>query len=375
MNTVKVLAILLALSLGANFWLIWRSSSVTNSPSHVQNASMNTSNAHQSSEQQRSSVMLHNAEGNSLRESEQTTQFNKLQTLFEQGNFDDLEYEVTLYLRQYPEDTRALLLEAEAYFHTKPLNTALIHAKGLLALNLSPEQSTYIREKIAVNTTRVIQQFSGDGAWDLLASFLEPLIQVDPNNQTYLLPLARAYGMQSQITLMESVLANFPADFPRAQRVRDEVLTRLVRKNNNPTVEERAQSEVPDKRRVVAELTQYRGHFLAETSIDGQPLTLLVDTGASTTAISDKQFAQLNSNDVQYLGVFNINTAGGNIQAPLYKVRQLTLGEVSVVFPSVLVLPEDNLSDFDGLLGMNVLSQFNIVYDANQQTMRLYEKP
>ena len=117
-----------------------------------------------------------------------------------------------------------------------------------------------------------------------------------------------------------------------------------------------------------------RGQFITSANLIDIPIKLLIDTGASTTAISDVIFSSIDTKQVEFIGLFNVNTAGGSIEAPIFKVRSITIGQRTVHNTSVLVLPKENLGNYDGLLGMNVLSQFDIIYDAATTTMRMYKK-
>lgn len=402
MKIIKWLSILLSISLGANFWFLWYVYENTHQQALANNLSQNPLSTN-SIDQQKSSVRstISNDPASIVQNSNRSTRnndielsipakldleqiraqrgsfLNYLKSLAKQQKFILLEYEVTDYLRLYPQDIEALLLEAKAYFHTQPLNTALVHYIELLSLPLPIKDSQAVEKLISVNITRVVQQFSGDGAWDLLAAFLEPLVQVDPINRKYLMPLARAYGMQQQFSLMEDALAAFSSDDLRANRLRENVLARL---NNEPVAETPSDlpllEEVSENRNRVADvlLKQTRGHFVTKARVHNTLVNLLVDTGASTTALSDKKFNAINKQHVEFLGLFNVNTAGGTIEAPIYKVKQFTIGQRTLRNTSVLVLPGENLSQYDGLLGMNILSQFDLAYDASSETLRMYQK-
>jgi clan AA aspartic protease (TIGR02281 family) len=403
MKIIKWLSIFLSISLGANLWFVWYISqqpkpSETNelSPSPLLSTEKNiyrdTGNTSglvkNTSQHQRTDTDTENAlevkraETISADEIEtikanRSDFLNYLKGLAQEQAFITLEYEVADYLRQYPQDMQALLLEAQAYYHTKPLNIALVHYIELLSLPLSAKEREEVEKLVQINTTRVIQQFSGDGAWDLLAKFLEPLVQIDPLNRQYLMPLARAYGMQSQFSLMEDALAAYPSDDQRALRLRKNVQARL---NNEPSAP--APYDMPDMkdaspydfREADVLLKQSRGHFVAQAHVHNTIANLLVDTGASTTALSDVKFSRIPVQHKEFLGLFNVNTAGGTIEAPIYKIKRFKLGKRVLANTSVLILPSENLSEYDGLLGMNVLSQFDLAFDANSNTMRMYRK-
>lgn len=297
-----------------------------------------------------------------------------LQRLQQAKAFDSLSFYVSAYLREHPQDIDALLLEAEAYFYTQPLNIALVNYYGLRDAYLSDDQLAQINRLIDVNTTRIIQQFSGDGSWDLLAAFLEPLIQVDPLNRRYIMALAKAYGMQEQTVLMENVLAALPSDDARAQRLRNDIynpdrvasIGQLPQEVLSPSPSSNIKSQV----RLIAR----NGQYYTDVRLSNVDAQLLVDTGASTTAVSQQVFNRIASSDTTYLGTFQVQTAGGNIASPIYRIAELALGEERLSNVSVMVLPTENLSDFDGLLGMNVIKRFNISYDQATGDMQMYKQ-
>ncbi len=388
MSRVKVLIILLSISIGANLYFIYKgpfnnAHQTVNAPLSEPSLDSTQENSMQSESLE---VMVQpNSDGvidTSIRtvaeiENDEQEYMQYLQSLVSQKQFELLEYHVSNFLRLYPMNQEAIMLEALAYYHTEPLSVALVHYKDLLSQPLSKDQKQEINKILEVNTSRVIQQFTGDRAWSLLAEFLEPLVQVDPTNRQYLMALARAYGMQSQFTLMEDVLANFRTDDPRANRLRENVLSRLSTNGSSASIpiEQAALGEQNTTvRSPELTLSQSRGQFIATADLSNIPVNLLVDTGASTTAISDVKFVEIKDNETEFLGVFTVNTAGGVVRAPIYKVSSMTLGNQKIDSLSVLVLPKENLGRYDGLLGMNVLSQFDLTYDANSQTMKLYKK-
>lgn len=289
--------------------------------------------------------------------------------------FESLSFHVRSYLRKHPQDIEALLLEAEAYYYTQPLNTALVNYYGLRDALISDAQREDINQLIDVNTTRIIQQFSGDGSWDLLASFLEPLVQVDPLNRRYLMALAKAYGMQKQTVLMENVLAALPSDDARAERLRASIYD----DNNSEQTPALASNQQNDERSADTKpgevyLVERSGQYYTQVFLTNIDAELLVDTGASTTAVSQQIFDRIDNNDTSYLGTFNVQTAGGMVSSPIYRIAEMKVGSEILNNVSVMVLPTENMRSFDGLLGMNVIKRFNISYDQSIGRMRMYKK-
>jgi clan AA aspartic protease (TIGR02281 family) len=267
--------------------------------------------------------------------------------------------------------------------HTQTLNYALTHYYELLNQALSSSNKETVQRIIDEQTTKVIQQLTGDGAWEILATFLEPLLQVDPLNQNYILSLARAYGMQEQNTLMENVLASMRFDHPRAQRLRTQIAQRLssqsqstgqtVATNENSETDSWRDSQLDKQADAVARLSN-NNQLITSVVLAEQTTVMLLDTGASTTAVKASVIDKIGNEDKDFVGYFNVQTAGGSIRAPLYRLSYLQLGQSQFNQVSVLALPDNAMTKFDGLLGMNILKSYEMTFDQSQQLMRLVKK-
>jgi aspartyl protease family protein len=97
------------------------------------------------------------------------------------------------------------------------------------------------------------------------------------------------------------------------------------------------------------------GHFVAKTQVNGVSLVMLVDTGASTVV--------LKPNDAQRLGIdverlkysVPVQTANGTTYAAHVRLRNLTLGPISLNDVEALVAKPGALKE--NLLGMSFLSR------------------
>jgi len=102
-----------------------------------------------------------------------------------------------------------------------------------------------------------------------------------------------------------------------------------------------------------------------------ESVKLLLDTGASMTAMSRASFDALNTNGdavEQEKRVFR--TANGLIQGMVFSVPQLTLGPHLLENTQIAVIDFDATDrGIDGLLGMNVLGQFR--FHIEQESSRL----
>jgi aspartyl protease family protein len=98
------------------------------------------------------------------------------------------------------------------------------------------------------------------------------------------------------------------------------------------------------------------GHFIAETTVNGEKVRMLVDTGAS--------FVSLSAKDAETLGLrpggrdltYRVSTANGVVKAAPVHLREVQVGEVSLRNVQALV-PEPGGGPPVSLLGMSFLSR------------------
>jgi aspartyl protease family protein len=99
------------------------------------------------------------------------------------------------------------------------------------------------------------------------------------------------------------------------------------------------------------------GHFITTAEINNSPIRVLVDTGASTVALSfeDAEKAGLHPNSLKF--DVPINTANGTGHAALVKLRKVQIGTVRVSDVDGMVLQKGVFSGT--LLGMSFLSRLD----------------
>jgi clan AA aspartic protease (TIGR02281 family) len=276
------------------------------------------------------------------------------------------------YLKQYPQDMDFLLLEAKLKVETTLLSDAITHYYDLLRKPMTSTQHNEIEQQIEQLSKNTIKQLRRNYSWDILAMFVEPLLQLEPNNRLYILSLAMAYAELFQEGLMENVLASLDFNDPDAQRIRNIILTQQI----SPVNDESDESDDLDVGETNANLKrpiplkQFGDQYVVAASLSSNPVALLIDTGASVTAISKQYFDNLsNRYKINYLGRFSIGTAGGSIMAPIYQFQELTINHVTVQNLPVVILPMQSIANADGLLGMNFLREFDFKIDQRQSVM------
>ena len=305
-------------------------------------------------------------------------QLESLTTLLNNEQYALLATELTNLLKYDPLNEPLLLLEGELIELTKPLSTAIVHYYDLAELPLSTETLSFIDAKIATLYQQAQTQLSQDEQWELVARLNEPLYQRIPDAKHYTLNLAEAYAYQQKLTLMEDVLAALPINDRDANIIRNKAydMRDMANIDNTPSESELAPSDVDAARYQTRVALQRIGdQYRLEAKALNQKANMILDTGASTTAISSRLFARLGRmRNLTFIGNFNVRTASGTIEAPLIQIPRFYFAGYEFNDVSAIVLPEDALPDSDGLLGMNVLGQFDFAIMPQSSELILTER-
>lgn len=112
------------------------------------------------------------------------------------------------------------------------------------------------------------------------------------------------------------------------------------------------------------------GHYVAAARINGRPVSALVDTGASTVALSDATARRLGIFPLRSAYARPVATANGVVSAAPVTLSEVRIGVVSVRNVEALVLPPGVL-DVD-LLGMSFLGRLR-KFEAAAGQMMLYQ--
>lgn len=110
------------------------------------------------------------------------------------------------------------------------------------------------------------------------------------------------------------------------------------------------------------------GHFWAEARVNGAPVRFLVDTGASTVALSeaDARRAGLNPASLRYTA--QVMTAGGAARGAPVRLNHVAVGSVRLENVQAIVIEGDTLQI--SLLGMSFLGRLSR-YEATQDRLIL----
>lgn len=143
------------------------------------------------------------------------------------------------------------------------------------------------------------------------------------------------------------------------------IFSKIIDHQNNPN-QSVATSQSSQFQEVVLIRNRY-GHYIFGGEINGMPVTLLVDTGATTTSIP--------ANLQQYLHLktgpaFKVSTANGIATAYMTRLKELKIGEI--VLTDVKASLNPGLPGNEILLGMNVLKHMELVQRGDSLIIRQY---
>ncbi|MBZ0141048.1 MAG: TIGR02281 family clan AA aspartic protease [Pseudorhodoplanes sp.] len=106
-----------------------------------------------------------------------------------------------------------------------------------------------------------------------------------------------------------------------------------------------------------------RGHFQVDARVDGRRLGFMVDTGASTIALTAGDARRLGIHPAPSEFRVNVRTANGTVRAAPATLNMVEVGGLVVRDVRALVVPDNALSE--NLLGMSFLTKLRRFEYAN----------
>lgn len=111
-----------------------------------------------------------------------------------------------------------------------------------------------------------------------------------------------------------------------------------------------------------------RGHFYLQATLDGEPVRMVVDTGASIVALTyedaERVGARLGPQDF----TIRISTANGIVEGAPFRIREIKIKELAIREVEAIVLPKGRLEV--SLLGMSFLRRLSR-FDISQGRLNL----
>lgn len=208
--------------------------------------------------------------------------------------------------------------------------------------------------------------YAEHGEWYELLGFYEHLQEVGINKPIYLYRYAELLLMHSDLKSAEILLqelAAIPGWKAKVRQLKEEYLA----------AEGNFQAGTYPGYNSAIDLKPVGSHYLLTVQFNGEDsANLLLDTGATISMLTVRSFAGLvRPDNWEDLGWRFFNTANGVARGRLMRTGQMQLGPFTLADLDISVQEVDMGEGIDGLLGMNVLSQFHFQIDQDNHRLLL----
>lgn len=227
-----------------------------------------------------------------------------------------------------------------------------------------PGQRSRVSQAFEQFVRQVDDQLVGAQRWQSLLGFYETLEQLDLGGAEQRLRLGELHLHHGDATYGRSLLDALTSHTTLGARA-----TALLNHTTPPPVAERR----PPPPVGSIELDTVGSHYLLPLRLDNrEAVRLVIDTGASLTTLTQRSFDRI-SGSVRFteLGPQMFNTASGTTRGMVYRVDSVQIGDHRLRDVPVAVLDFNTPDNVDGLLGMNVLSQFRFEVDQDDEVLLL----
>jgi len=292
------------------------------------------------------------------------------EALIQQKLFTDAEESISAYLAFQPDDSDFLYQQINIFQQKQQPLLAIKHA-----YEIQYHVFTEVENNTALNFARKLVQQQAEilinkNHWFELNSLVEEVLIFDPQNVDLQWLVARAQYQLGEFNYARDVLKPLlsqPNYKIKAQTLLADIDIALRKPESIP-------------------LVRHGEHFIVQALMnDSFNVSLMLDTGASISLLSESAFDALSQNsNVVYLEDLKLNTAGGTVTASIYQVAEFAIQGYVVndfVFAVSPYFVNSNEStnigkreDNDGLLGMNFLRNFDFYIDQNNNLLILKNK-
>ena len=288
--------------------------------------------------------------------------------LIAQSRFSLAEQLLQAFLGAEYRDVEAGMLLAEVYLAKDDYLAAIDKLYEIRGYAYRPVMLQRITHRIRTIVNELDSSLKAGSDQYALLTLYQHLTQVEPQFAPWFIGLAAAQlsvNDEQAASRSLSLVLDDPDVGTQAQAMLSGISTSLAEKQKTKFLGSMTEHEgIPLQRR--------GNHFIVDaTPARGDNLRLLIDTGASMTIFTPEVLEQSDAGyqDTGKTGMFN--TANGPVQAPVYILDSLSVGDwqVNQLEIGVLALTED--SGIDGLLGMNFLMHFQFFIDQDAALLRL----
>ena len=263
------------------------------------------------------------------------------------------------WLANHPDDLLTGLDLVDILVKDRQYFRAIAQLESLNRYQVDNEDTQQIAQYVKGLIRLTTPLFQTNGRTEALASLYSLLVETEPQIPKWRYELARVLVQMEKtdaaLDLLSYIL--YDAEFgPRASNMYQKIKRELALNGS---------TRIP--------VIKHGSQFLVEAVINGvTPAVLLVDTGASITSIERGVLAKAG---VSFIGKSKelLQTVNGTVESTLVQLSSLRVGGISL--SNVETASIGSLGgQFDGLLGMDILSRYEFSIDQDNRVLLLASK-
>ena len=237
-------------------------------------------------------------------------------------------------------------------------------------LESDPSNLAALHQRLLFTASKLRESFEKSNDELSINALYQELSTLHPGVPRFQLELAFSYLRINDISGAESLLESLSYD-PEFGAIAQRTLTKIntAKDTISPSTEPESASSL-SRNEVVVPLIKSGSSFLIDVDMDRSNTRLLLDTGASITALSSELIFALN---LQRTGqTISLSTANGTKKSRLYRVQRLQLGPLVLQNMIIAEIDLARNNRFQGLLGTDVLNQidrYNYVIDNQRNAL------
>jgi clan AA aspartic protease (TIGR02281 family) len=339
-----------------------------------ESSALNIFTSHLNARRYREAISLYqelDTQGSTVVVQLKSTLLGHLETLTSARRYNDFYALLDQYLSTYYDDVEVLLLLAD--FHHA--NGSYLEVVDTYLLAKTYAYNDIDHQKVLSRFNAFVEDidrwYSSQGNWLALISFYSHITTAGLMTSTHQYRQALAH-LRSGDQEFAVAQFNFLLGDSIVGELAAQALDNLAGHAAAPAI---ADNTTPEYSESIA-LQRVGNQYAATLSSQRQEkINLLIDTGASMTAMSSASFHALGiSADAKQQSRRVFRTAGGVVMGTVYTVAELKLGPYVLRNTEVAVIDFQTRREIDGLLGMNILGQFRFQIDQENARLRLSEK-
>ena len=267
---------------------------------------------------------------------------------------------VEQFLIRFTYDIDVLTLKADSLEKQNKPREAIEQYIELLSLSFDTTQEEFYGARIRHIANGYIALLTEQKAWQQLLNFSEQVLAQDNQFPPYVLAQGLALIELHDLDYAQDIIEPI-ADISFYQQQAEDLLDKIDKARLHQTA---------------IALEPVGEHYLVNGRINRTAdVRLMIDTGASISMLTKAMFDEIESwTDPDFVRDSLINTAGGTINAPIYRFEQFQINEFVVRNVHFVIIDLDNMQGYNGLLGMNFLKEFKFEIDQQENLLVLSPK-